>query len=156
MARKNREVVAIAHNSKGYDSIFILREIMKNPSAWNPQIIATGTKITSLACNNNVRFIDSLNFLPVPLSALPKTFNFEGSKGYFPHFFNTIANQDYVGALPAIDFYGANEMSPKNRKEFMQWYDAEIARDVIFDFKREIVTYCTQDVNILRRACIAF
>ncbi|KAB0800408.1 hypothetical protein PPYR_06148 [Photinus pyralis] len=49
MARKNREVVAIAHNSKGYDSIFILREIMKNPSAWNPQIIATGTKITSLA-----------------------------------------------------------------------------------------------------------
>ncbi|KAB0804626.1 hypothetical protein PPYR_01596 [Photinus pyralis] len=49
LARKNRDVVAIAHNSKGYDSIFILKEMMKTPSAWNPEIIATGTKITSLS-----------------------------------------------------------------------------------------------------------
>ncbi|KAB0803459.1 hypothetical protein PPYR_00429 [Photinus pyralis] len=49
LARKNRDVVAIAHNSKGYDSIFILKEMMNTPSAWNPDIIATGTKITSLS-----------------------------------------------------------------------------------------------------------
>ncbi|XP_031355210.1 uncharacterized protein LOC116179552 [Photinus pyralis] len=156
LAKKNRDVVAIAHNSKGYDSIFILKEMMKTPSAWNPEIIATGTKITSLACNNNIRFIDSLNFIPIPLSAFPKTFNFEGSKGHFPHFFNTVANQDYVGPMPAPHFYGCDEMSAKNREDFLEWYNGEEIRNAVFDFQAEIVQYCIQDVNILRRACVEF
>ncbi|XP_031342123.1 uncharacterized protein LOC116170010 [Photinus pyralis] len=156
LARKNRDVVAIAHNSKGYDSIFILKEMMKTPSAWNPDIIATGTKITSLACNNNIRFIDSLNFMPVPLSALPKTFSFPGCKGHFPHFFNTLENANYIGPLPSPHFYGVDEMSERNRDDFFKWYNAEVNRNAIFNFKEEIVKYCVQDVNILRQACVEF
>jgi len=30
------------------------------------------------------------------------------------------------------------------------------AKNVIFDFQREIVQYCRNDVDILRRACMAF
>ncbi|KAB0799442.1 hypothetical protein PPYR_07322 [Photinus pyralis] len=149
LARKSRDVVAIAHNSKGYDSIFILKEMMKTPSAWNPDIIATGTKITSLTCNNNVRFIDSLNFMPVPLSALPKTFSFPGCKGYFPHFFNTLENANYIGPLPAPHFYGAEEMSAKNREDFLKWYNTEVSRGAVFDFQSQIVQYCVQDPNKL-------
>ena len=45
----------------------------------------------------DIRFIDSLNFLAMPLSQLPKTFGLtELAKGYFPHFFNSEANQHYV------------------------------------------------------------
>ena len=36
-----------------------------------------------------IKFRDSLNFLPMPLKALPKTFGpTELKKAYFPHFFN--------------------------------------------------------------------
>ena len=46
----------------------------------------------------NVRFIDSINFVPFPLALFPKTFGLkELKKGYFPHLFNKPENQDYVG-----------------------------------------------------------
>ena len=45
----------------------------------------------------HIKFIDSLNFLSMPLSAFPKTFGLlELKRGYCPHFFNTKENQDYV------------------------------------------------------------
>ena len=45
-------------------------------------------------------------------------------------------------------------MSVKERENFMQWYEAQ--RDVIFDMRKEIVSYCRSDVTILRRACAKF
>ena len=37
-------------------------------------------------------FVDSLNFLKMPLSAFTKTFGLKTKKGFYPHFFNTAAN----------------------------------------------------------------
>ena len=34
----------------------------------------------------NIKILDSLNFLNMPLDKLPKSF---GLKGYFPHLYNT-------------------------------------------------------------------
>jgi hypothetical protein len=46
-----------------------------------------------------IKIIDSINFIPINLSKMPKTFGLsELKKEYFPHFFNTPANQNY----PAI------------------------------------------------------
>ena len=45
----------------------------------------------------NIRFLDSLNFLSMPLAQLPKSFGLEElEKGFFPHFFNTKENQDDI------------------------------------------------------------
>jgi hypothetical protein len=60
-----------------------------------------------------LRFIDSLNFIQLPLSQFPKAFNIAGSKGYFPHYFNTAANEHYVGDIPDVGFYGADLMKPR-------------------------------------------
>ena len=52
-----------------------------------------------------VRLIDSLNWLQIPLSNFPKKFGldlFMYSKGDFLFKFNTAENQNYVGTLPAI------------------------------------------------------
>jgi len=58
-----------------------------------------------------VRVIDTLNFIPMPLATMPKTFGEkELSNGYFPHFFNKAANSDYVGPLPEPATYGADAM----------------------------------------------
>ncbi len=52
---------------------------------------------------------------------------------FFPHFFNTAANQEHIGAYPPPDMYGCDYMHPKDREEFYDWYHR--TRDGIFDFK---------------------
>ena len=88
--------VSIAHNFKGYDSYFILKYLYDNKVL--PCLIMKGAKIMEMTVSeSDIKFIDSLNFLPMPLSKFPKTFGFtELAKGYFPHFFNTETNQHYV------------------------------------------------------------
>ena len=50
---------------------------------------------------NTVKILDSLNYLPFPLSALPKAFGLPETKGHFPYLFNTAANLNYIGPMPA-------------------------------------------------------
>ena len=64
--------VCIAHNFKGYDSYFILKHLYDNKV--RPVLIMNGAKIVEMTvAESDIRFIDSLNFLPMPLSKLPKT-----------------------------------------------------------------------------------
>ena len=96
-----------------------------------------GAKIMELKVPSaNVRFIDSLNFFPMALAKLPKTFGFtELKKGFFPHFFNTRANEQYVGPIPAIEYYDPDGMKPEVQREFLRWHDTQ--KDVVFDIHRE-------------------
>jgi hypothetical protein len=54
-----QEVLALAHNMKGYDGHFILR-IMVTELNWSPEILVTGAKLLYLSCND-ITFKDSLN-----------------------------------------------------------------------------------------------
>ena len=108
--------VCIAHNFKGHDSYLILKYLYDNmvPRGF----IMNGAKIMEMTvAKSDVRFIDSLNFLPMPLSKFPKTFRLtELAKGYFPHFFNTEANQHYVGPLPDAKYYDPDDKEPEARE----------------------------------------
>jgi len=123
-----------------FDGQFILGWLLEQGTA--PDIIPCGSKIMSLVHKSlGVRIIDSFNFLPMALAKLPACFGFtEMKKGFFPHYFNTRANQQYRGPLPAAHFYGADTMSTSARNAFLQWHE-EHASD-IFDFQNEILDYC--------------
>ena len=81
-------------------------------------MILNGAKIMSMELEaSEIKFCDSLNFLPMPLKALPKTFGLtELKKGYFPHFFNRKDTQHYVGPLPRVEDYGPDSMNTKESK----------------------------------------
>lgn len=105
----------------------------------------------------NMRVIDTLNFFPMKLAALPKAFGLEElCKGYFPHFANTRHNQSYVGPYPDPDKYGVDFMSRSEREAFLQWHEEKKKSGAIFDFAKEIEMYCRSDVDILRRASLQF
>ena len=113
-----------------------------------------GTKIISMSLDNT-RFIDSLNFLPMGVAALPKAFGLTGfKKGYFPHLFNRTENEEYIGPMPPIQNYSPDTMKAEAREDFMAWY--EIHKDGIFNLKKELVEYCVSDVEILSQACLKF
>lgn len=100
-------------------------------------------------------FIDSLNFLAMPLKDFPTTFGLqELKKGYFPHFFNTAHTACYTGPLPAKKHYGYNQMRTEDHAKFLTWHQA--AEHESFDMQRDILAYCRSDVDILKKGCEAF
>lgn len=107
-----------------------------------PDVIPNGSCVMSIFHKAlNIRVIDSINFLPMPLSKLPVCFGFsELKKGHFPHLFNRPENQNYVGVLPAEHFYCPDAMSIAARKLFLDWYNERKNED--FDFQQEILAYC--------------
>ncbi|GBM07442.1 hypothetical protein AVEN_26506-2-1, partial [Araneus ventricosus] len=153
-SRRHKGYTVIAHNLKGYDAQFILAHLLSQRI--KPQIITSGSKIMSMEVSSyKIRFIDSLNFLTVPLSNFPKTFELEElTKGYFPHFYNTEENQTYVGTLPDVTYYAPHFMNTAERKKFMKWYEER--EEQPFDFRKELYEYCKSDVDILRRCCLQF
>ncbi len=148
--------IFVAHNFQGYDGYFIQNFLNTNAVKYN--VVMRGAKIVTLTVPMfNIRFVDSLNFIPMALANFPKTFGLdELCKGYFPHLFNRRENQDYVGPIPPEPYYMANGMSTKKREAFQEWHREQRDGDYVFDFAKEIRAYCRSDVDILRRSCMEF
>ncbi|GIY64709.1 DNA-directed DNA polymerase [Caerostris extrusa] len=151
---EHKGFTAIAHNMKGFDGQFIMAWILKQ--GMTPDVIPNGGLIMSILHPSlKIRIIDSLNFLPMPLSKIPDCFGFkELRKGYFPHLFNIKQNQNYEGAFPEARFYSPDSMGPAVREKFLIWYEDQ--KNKTFNFQEEMVIYCRSDVDILRRCCLEF
>ena len=82
---QHKGCIVIAHNFQGYDSYFIIKEL--NENAIDYDIMYRGAKCLSMTIPMlDIKFIDSLNFIPMGLAKFPKTFaQPELCKGYFPH-----------------------------------------------------------------------
>ena len=153
--------IVIAHNFQGYDSYFISNHL--NQHAIPYDVIYNGAKCMTLTTKTKekrtlfaieIKFIDSLNFIPMALARFPKTFGQdELCKGYFPHYFNKDENQEYVGPIPCQDDYGANSMKPEAREKFLTWHQEQVENNYVFDFQKEILKYCRSDVDILAECC---
>ena len=155
--RKDHEhCIFVAHNFKGYDSYFVQDYLNKECVQFD--LICTGAKIMCLTVPMfNVKFIDSYNFIPMALAKFPETFDRnELRKGYFPHMFNRDDKQDYVGPIPETHYYLPNTMKPEVRQEFLQWHAEQVENNYVFDFQKEMESYCRSDVDILRKCCLDF
>jgi DNA polymerase type B, organellar and viral. len=75
-------------------------------------------------------------------------------KEYFPHFFNTSKNQNYIGPIPDVKYHGVDTMEKTARKMFLEWHAAKVNENYVFDFQKEFLEYCDSDVDILRRGCL--
>ena len=155
-SEEHRGCIIVAHNFQGYDGYFIQEFLNKNAVKYD--VILRGAKILTMTVPMfNMKFIDSLNFIPMGLSKFPKTFGMtELCKGYFPHLFNKEENQDYVGPIPPVAYYAPNAMKPEARESFLAWHKEQRESDYRFCFKEEIIKYCRSDVDILRKCCMEF
>lgn len=153
----NAQSVVIAHNAKAYDNYFIFQYLVKKGITPKP-IIMSGSKIMYMKVmeNLNITFLDSINFLPMGLAKLPKSFGLsELRKGFFPHLYNRKENQNKVDSChPPLEMYSPDTMSGEGRKAFLAWYEKN--KDKPFDLQKEMVSYCISDVDILRKACCRF
>ena len=153
---QHKGCIVVAHNFQGYDGYFIADYLVQN--AIHYDIIYRGAKNLSMTVPDwNIKFIDSINFIPMALAKFPKTFGQdELCKGYFPHAFNKDENQNYVGPIPCQNDYGVNFMKPGERDAFMAWHDEQVANNYRYDFREEIIKYCRSDVDILHKCCLQY
>ena len=143
------KIVAIAHNAKEFDFHFILnRAILRK---WKRELIMNGLKIMCLKMEHVV-FLDNVSFLPCPLRNVPDAFG--PSKLWYPLYFNTEENLNYIGPIPEVSYHSVNEMGEKERSEFLVWYDSR--KSGPFYNRRVLGTYCQDDVTVLRQACRVF
>lgn len=153
----------IFHNGRGFDFHPILNELMLIGRCVKP--IMTGRKVIFMnvpdkrlfSSKSGRRFIDSVNFLPMPLKAFSKTFGLNQCKGHYPHFFNTTSNANYIGDVPDKKFYGYDTMTAKDQKDFDEWYVEEsITKKGVWNNKHELLDYCRKDVILLMEGCKKF
>ena len=101
----------------------------------------------------NIKILDSLNFLNLPLDNLPKSFALkEMKKGYFPHLYNMQEMNNLEGSkvlphLPPLQYYDVDNMNIEKCEKFLIWYENN--KHKCFDFYEELFEYCRSDVDIL-------
>lgn len=153
----NRKIICLAHNGKNFDSLFILNCLLKIPNN-NIKICLRGFKLLKIELKGYIEFIDSLSFLPIPLSSFQETFGLdpEISKGFFPYKFLTFENWGYTGSLPGREFFGIENVCKKRQKQFHLWYSEEEKESRAYNLREETIFYCSNDVTVLRHGCLAF
>ncbi|KAK3910304.1 putative DNA polymerase [Frankliniella fusca] len=93
----------------------------------------------------------------MPLSAMQKSFGLnELKKGYMPFLANCPDFYNYEGRMLDKDLYCVSGMKSKAADDFHKWYDSQVAKNYVFNFRKELIEYCISDVTILRQACHAF
>ncbi|XP_026289686.2 uncharacterized protein LOC113214526 [Frankliniella occidentalis] len=148
------ELLITAHNAKAFDAVFFVTEMVRRELPI--EITLQGAKIICMKVGS-WKFIDSLMFLPMPLSAMPKSFGLkELKKGWAPYLAFKPEYFSYNGPMLAKEFYCVPSMKSKAALEFDSWYDEQVANGVVFNFRREIIEYCVSDVTILAQGCLAF
>ena len=154
-SRKNENYTCFAHNFRSYDGYFILDYAEKQ--SFKMESTENGGKIMELRFpEHKLKFLDSLNFIPMPLKKFPKSFGVnELKKGYFPHLFNTIGNQDYIGKMPDKNYFDPDGMLPSERADFLKWYE-ENKHIQNYNLQAEMRAYCRSDVDILHKCVLVF
>ena len=73
-SKQHANVTVIAHNARAYDAYFIYNYLLMQ--SITPEIIFRGSKIMYCKVGRglNIKILDSLNFLNMPLNNLPKSF----------------------------------------------------------------------------------
>ena len=145
-----KKVVAIAHSARGMDAHFILDRALL--LKWTPKLILNGQNVYMTL--HHITFLDSISFLPMALRKLPEAFGISASKSWYPHYFNTKSNWDYVGPIPGIEHYGVEQMNESEGEEFMAWHETQ--KDIVFNNRQVLTQYCKDEVTVLRQACQLF
>uniref|UniRef100_A0A914N3G3 DNA-directed DNA polymerase n=1 Tax=Meloidogyne incognita TaxID=6306 RepID=A0A914N3G3_MELIC len=138
--------------------VLVFREIFLERI--NPDMIKRGNKMYEMKVkrrsqiNPNIIFRDSFNLIPTSLAALVPTFGLNvEDKPFFPHLANKPDNYG-KNIYPTPEDYIADGMMIDKRKKFDAWYEQN--KTVPFLLDEALASYCTNDVEILTAALIAF
>ena len=154
-APQNKDTIAVAHNMKAYDGVFVYDYLLKN--GYDVEVIINGSKFMRIHVKDyRITFLDSCNFLPMRLKEFSKTFDLQVKKGYFPYLFNTLENKRYVGPLLDLTYFDPDGLSVDERTELVRWHEERTLSGEDYAMEKEIALYCQDDVRLMKEGCLRF
>uniref|UniRef100_A0A183C8E3 DNA-directed DNA polymerase n=1 Tax=Globodera pallida TaxID=36090 RepID=A0A183C8E3_GLOPA len=152
------DTVAFSHYGGRFDMVLLFKELFRRGLC--PQLIRKGNKMYEMKLNRqqgwnpNVTFRDSYNLMPCSLAALVPAYGLDVvEKPFFPHLVNKPENYGTL-VWPTKDDYMANGMMPAKRSDFDKWYNRN--KQHPFRLEEALASYCSNDVEILMCALVAF
>ncbi|KAL3117798.1 hypothetical protein niasHT_009844 [Heterodera trifolii] len=167
------DTIAFSHFGGRFDMVLVFKELFN--MGFSPEMIRKGNKMFEMKIKRQkkdnyhqteeqkqqqqpthpaVIFRDSFNLMPNSLSTLVPTFGLDVvEKPFFPHLVNRPDNYDLF-VFPEKADYLADGMMPAKRQEFDQWYS--LNKQYPFRLEEALASYCTNDVEILMSALVAF
>lgn len=150
-----QDMTIFLHNLKGFDGIFMMDALYKL-NLKVTDIMGTGTKMLHFK-HKNLVFKDSLSFLNMPLTNFTNTFGLtELKKGWFPHKFSKLENFHYEGTIPDLHYYEPQDTSKDKKKASEDWHAKQVLNGEVWNFKKELLSYCESDVKLLKEGCLKF
>ena len=156
-SKKYENSVFLSHGGRSYDNFFPLSYCYKHSIV--PDVIFAGCQVLQLKIPDyNIVFKDNLSFILRPLSDLPKTMGLDikVQKGFFPYKMRFPHTRFHKVSLPSEEMFCVETMKKERREEFLKWYNTKRDSGKPFDYFSELGGYCSQDVRILRLACLQF
>uniref|UniRef100_A0A914NZ18 DNA-directed DNA polymerase n=1 Tax=Meloidogyne incognita TaxID=6306 RepID=A0A914NZ18_MELIC len=135
------DTVAFSHFGGRFDMVLVFKELFLR--GLTPDMIKKGNKLYEMKVKvgkkNWVIFRDTFNLMPMSLASLVPAFALSvEDKPFFPH----------------MDDYLADGMMPEKRDQFDKWFQQH--KDEPFNLDESLASYCTNDVEILMAALVAF
>uniref|UniRef100_A0AC34RI45 DNA-directed DNA polymerase n=1 Tax=Panagrolaimus sp. JU765 TaxID=591449 RepID=A0AC34RI45_9BILA len=161
LEKQNTKFVTKAFAAYGgrFDHIFVLKELFLYEAKL--EIIKKGNKLYLVhfkAQKNYCEtfFLDSYNFMPLPLSSLKSAFGLKNvlDKPFFPYAYNIPENYNKIlDHLPPKEDYFYHQMTKEKKDLFDQFYDQNYC--TTFNLLKELESYCEADVILLAESIVA-
>jgi len=138
-----------AQNFSGFDSIFLLKYLVKTCEV--KVIIREGTLIEvkcKISKYNTIKLRDSYLMLPTSLDSLGKNF-LNSPKQLFPYEFVNQNDLNYEGAVPDIKYF--NNISEYEYNVYKSSFEGKS-----WNLMTEVVKYCESDVDLLYKVIRKF
>uniref|UniRef100_A0A1I8B515 DNA-directed DNA polymerase n=1 Tax=Meloidogyne hapla TaxID=6305 RepID=A0A1I8B515_MELHA len=147
---------AFSHFGGRFDMVIVFRMLFLR--GYTPSIINNSNKLYEMKLQIGKKsfliFRDSFNLMPMSLASLVPAFELNvEDKPYFPHRSNRPDNYGKE-IFPEPSDYFADGMMPEKRRAFDKWYEENNTKP--FNLEESLASYCTNDVEILMAALIAF
>nr|CAD2197022.1 unnamed protein product [Meloidogyne enterolobii] len=153
---KSLDTIAFSHFGGRFDMVLVFKELFLR--GFTPEMIKKGNRLYEMKVKvgkkNWVIFRDTFNLMPMSLASLVPAFALSvEDKPFFPHMVNRPENYGKE-IFPVKDDYLADGMMPEKRAQFDKWY--ELHKNEPFNLDEALASYCTNDVEILMAALVAF
>ena len=103
-----RQIFAITYKGNAFDLHFILNRVVL--LKWRTELVMSGQKIIMMNIEH-MKFIDSVFFLPFTLRKLSRALFLTASKAWYPHYFKTEENLNYIVSNPDAYYYDVEDMN---------------------------------------------
>lgn len=150
-----KRITIFAHNMKRFDGQLLLETLCSRGFAAQ-DIIMTGNSIMQATIGENMRLVDSINFLIMPLAKLPEAYQLQSIEKRFPHAatFRALRN-GWDGQWPSLEDFYHHRLAVDDQTKLEQWYDS-VDKTQPYPFWETMERYITDDVTVLKQAVMKF